>query len=1618
MLLHYIKVKNPFHLETATKEEVYHTGRETLNKFVKQDDLHLYFLNGNEVKKEDFKKTYISDDDYLVEMPAIGGGDFFKSFLSFVAMAALAWFAGSIVATGKLFGLAHATLGTYLAAGAVMMIGSRIINAIFPQDVPSFEFGQSEQQNRAYTWNLPTLSSASGNVIGETFGECIPAGQLLLSHITTENNVQYLNVLVSGGYGPVDEISDIRLDNTPIDNFSEVQSEVRYGTNNQEPISFFKETPQDVEVNLQLKEASPIVRSTPTNRCKDLSVLIDCPSGLYHVNDEGNNENLTVTFKIEYKKSGAAATTFVEVGTYSLTGNTSDEITKEYRWQAPVEDKYDVRVTLISAPHTNRDVSTVVFKYITAYLNQAFSHPNQVLLGFKIRATNQLSGNLPNITWKQKRNNVLVYNPRTKTYEEKRADNPIWAAYDILHHCRKLYNINTDKYEYVVLGCKHECLDKYYPQWESAALYADDMILNNENEYEKRFLFDYFYGTELKRYDAAQRAATVGHSCILIHGNYYGIITDKPASISQIFTNGNITKSTIQGSFNAKEDRARSVEITYNDSENDFKNTQFCLRSPYFNQDDDNTAKLTLYGVKRRTQAFREGIRALATNERQLQTLDLQTDINGICCEYGDVVGYSSEVSNIGVASGRIEKLYKDGSILVDTDPAYAENKEYQIKISHKDGNIQTRKLVINYKNNIKRVMPKTPFDPMPEKYDVYTIGEVERVVKPFRVVGAKLSGDLKVTLKLIEYDEAVYADDWDYTNYPDINYSATLPYTDVITSITGNVNYYTAINGAVSADLIVSFNTRQAYVMPERYLVIATDSSGKSIQVQTLENSVTIPNVKIGETYTVEVKCIYNVARVGTHSIKVHVHGKSTSPASISNLVLTISNSYIHATWNYSTSKDVEVYRVYYGMNGASLENCTLYKSTASNTCSIPFDKAGAYIVYVQAVDGFGNVSSTVSETIYISLPSGVLNLNAKVNYTEFKTNEQYNITVTYTQQEPGNTADVYISDDDGETYKYVGTHASNVTTPLLGINKTYLIKVQAKNSYFKCDSANIKYTSIKIVSQSPMPNTPTNFVIKLNNNKLTGTWNIVDNVAIEYYELRYDTNVGSDTNLIGRTQGNYYQFLSLKNRTAKVYLYAHSYAGKDSLPTSYQCNFPTLPAPDVTKIEINIKFKTLTVKVPLIEAAMGVRIRITSWDLDVQRPDKYFDQMIDCPNGVLTINLESDIYYVYACYYDILGDGAWTDYPKTAVIDPYFDPAYIEDGTISMQKFDKQFQNEYTTLKDVTVPALNTRIQEVDAEAGRINEKAQGIIDELNKEPSVNGYKSIQKLVTKDGELESTIANNKTTQDGINATHLSQIQQNASGITTIVGNLNKSASGNTYSAISSLSQRADSISSTVATNKTNQDKVNESHLSQIQQNASGITTIVGNLNKSASGNAYSAISSLSQRADSISSTVTTNKTTQDGINSNFTSSITQHGNSINAIVSNLNDKPTAYSGLSLMNDAINLRVQKGDVINQINLTPTGTTIDGKYLHVTGSTLFDDNVIVSKMLKAGAVTADKLAADAISADKINVDKLSSLSATIGTLRTKTSGARVEIHDNLIEVFDANGKLRCKLGIW
>lgn len=138
--------------------------------------------------------------------------------------------------------------------------------------------------------------------------------------------------------------------------------------------------------------------------------------------------------------------------------------------------------------------------------------------------------------------------------------------------------------------------------------------------------------------------------------------------------------------------------------------------------------------------------------------------------------------------------------------------------------------------------------------------------------------------------------------------------------------------------------------------------------------------------------------------------------------------------------------------------------------------------------------------------------------------------------------------------------------------------------------------------------------------------------------------------------------------------------------------------------------------------------------------------------------------------------------------------------------------------------------------------------------------------------------------------------------------------------------------------------------------------------------------------------------------------------------IAGNLDDENgyKKYSALVQLQNSMEARVEDTEkhLISKINLSPETITIDGKWIHVTGDTTFDNNVITKGMIQAGAVTTDKIAANSVTADKMDVKSLSAITATIGLLRTASSGARTEIKDNLIEVYDNNNVLRVRIGVW
>lgn len=119
--------------------------------------------------------------------------------------------------------------------------------------------------------------------------------------------------------------------------------------------------------------------------------------------------------------------------------------------------------------------------------------------------------------------------------------------------------------------------------------------------------------------------------------------------------------------------------------------------------------------------------------------------------------------------------------------------------------------------------------------------------------------------------------------------------------------------------------------------------------------------------------------------------------------------------------------------------------------------------------------------------------------------------------------------------------------------------------------------------------------------------------------------------------------------------------------------------------------------------------------------------------------------------------------------------------------------------------------------------------------------------------------------------------------------------------------------------------------------------------------------------------------------LNSNVSSQITQISNGIELKVTN----------------ALN-NLDGAALVSRINLSPAGTRIDGKLLHVTGEALFDNNIITKGMLQAGSVTADKMQVDSLSTITANIGDLKGGSITGGTFKNTNGSFRIDPNGNII----------------
>lgn len=147
----------------------------------------------------------------------------------------------------------------------------------------------------------------------------------------------------------------------------------------------------------------------------------------------------------------------------------------------------------------------------------------------------------------------------------------------------------------------------------------------------------------------------------------------------------------------------------------------------------------------------------------------------------------------------------------------------------------------------------------------------------------------------------------------------------------------------------------------------------------------------------------------------------------------------------------------------------------------------------------------------------------------------------------------------------------------------------------------------------------------------------------------------------------------------------------------------------------------------------------------------------------------------------------------------------------------------------------------------------------------------------------------------------------------------------------------------------------------------------------------------------------VGTVKTSVNGFESKLIDQANAFQRSVSDLNSNVNSQITQISnGIELkVTNALN-NLDGATLVSRINLSPAGTRIDGKLLHVTGEALFDNNIITKGMIQAGAVSADKMQVDSLSTITANIGDLKGGSITGGTFKNTNGSFRIDPNGNII----------------
>ncbi|CAM4318231.1 phage minor tail protein L [Corallococcus exiguus] len=484
------------------------------------------------------------------------------------------------------------------------------------------------------------------------------------------------------------------------------------GTQPQEYIPGFPSGEAEHPVGVEVKRATPVVRTVTDPEVDAVRVTIQVPQLTYQDPTTGDLKPTRVLVSIAVQSNGGGYVVQSFQDAELFRGKCTSPYERTFRVELTGSPPWDIRVTRVSEDADSVTTQNkVIWKSYATLLDEKLSFPNTALCALQVSAS-QFSS-IPTRSYRIRGLRVRVpnnYNPSARTYEGTWdgtwkvawTDNPAWCFYDLL--TTKRYGLGRYLNEAAV--------DKW--GLYTVAMYCDELVPDGKGGMEPRFRCNLYLQTQENAYKVINNLASVFRGMTYWASGAVFVAQDAPRDAEYLFTPANVVDGLFTYASSSKRARHTVALVTWNNPDNHFKAAQEYVT------DEEGLAtygysptEVVALGCTSRGQAQRVGRWLLLTERLGTETVTFRTGFEGAMRNPGAVVKLQDPYRAGRRWGGRVVAATAS-QVELDGDVTLEAGKMYAFSVVLPDGTVEERPLAALAPAPYRALTVATPFSAAP----------------------------------------------------------------------------------------------------------------------------------------------------------------------------------------------------------------------------------------------------------------------------------------------------------------------------------------------------------------------------------------------------------------------------------------------------------------------------------------------------------------------------------------------------------------------------------------------------------------------------------------------------------------------------------------------------------------------------------------------------------------------------------------------------------------------------------------------------------------------------------------------------------------------------------------